>query len=101
MTPPQLISECTPNSNFSTNYEDNENNQDNETIQTMTVKVTTEQANTCSKSSIEKSSGVFMISFEHVSYLVLVFSMSILNMCDCSQGSFFPLKTSKILCFLH
>ena len=27
---PQLISECAPNSNFSSNHEDNENNQDNE-----------------------------------------------------------------------
>ena len=27
---PKLISECTPNSNFSANHEDNENNQDNE-----------------------------------------------------------------------
>ena len=30
MTPPKLISECTPNSNYSTNYEDNGNDQDNE-----------------------------------------------------------------------
>ena len=27
---PKLISECTPNSNFSANHEDNENDQDNE-----------------------------------------------------------------------
>ena len=27
---PMLISECTPNSNFSANHEDNENDQDNE-----------------------------------------------------------------------
>ena len=27
---PKLISECTPNSNFSATYEDNENDQDNE-----------------------------------------------------------------------
>ena len=27
---PKLISECTPNTNFSANYGDNENDQDNE-----------------------------------------------------------------------
>ena len=27
---PMLISECTPNTNFSANHEDNENDQDNE-----------------------------------------------------------------------
>ena len=30
VTPPKLISECRPNSNFSANHGDNENDQDNE-----------------------------------------------------------------------
>ena len=30
MTHPRLLLECTPNSDFSANYEDNENDQDNE-----------------------------------------------------------------------
>ena len=49
-------------------------------IQTIKMRVTTQQTNTCSKSTIEKSFGVFMVSFEHISHLVLVLLMSILNM---------------------
>ena len=49
-------------------------------IQKIKIKATTQQANTCSKSTIEKSSCVFIVGFEHISHLDLVFVMSTLNM---------------------
>ena len=75
---PKLISEYTPTSNFSPNHEDNENDQDKENHPGNKNK-STQQTSTCSKSTIEKSPGFFMVSFKHISHLVLVLLMSILN----------------------
>ena len=43
------------------------------------MKLTTQQTSTCSKSTIEKNPGVFMVSFEDISHLVLVRLMSSFN----------------------
>ena len=50
---PKLISECTPNSNFSVNHGDNEIVQDNENHPDNKYEGN-QQTNTCSKSTIEK-----------------------------------------------
>ena len=69
---PKLISECTSNSNFSANHEDNENDQDNENYRD-----NEKEGNLLLRKQIlvqsqqqKKSSGVFMISFEHIWHLV-------------------------------
>ena len=49
-------------------------------IQTIKMKVTTQQTNTSLKSIIIKSFDVFMVVFEHISHLALVLVMSISNM---------------------
>ena len=77
----KLISKCTSNSNFSTNHKDNENDQDNENHPDNENKGNYRANNYMFKvNNRKKVPGVFMISFELISHLVLVFSMSILNM---------------------
>ena len=49
-----LISECPLNSNVSANHGDNEMIKIVKIIQTIKMRVTTQQINTCSKSAIEK-----------------------------------------------
>ena len=71
---PKLISECTSNSNFSANHEDNENDQDNEN-----------HPDNKNEGNYRANKYIFKVSnrkigFEHISHFVLVFSMSILNM---------------------
>ena len=78
---PKLISECTSNSNFSINYGDSENDHNNEDYQdNKTEGNYPAKKNHVQSQQKEKSFGVFMASFEHISHLVLVFLMSILNM---------------------
>ena len=50
----KLISECTANSNSSTNYGDNKNGQDNENHPDNKINITNRQTNTYSKPTIEK-----------------------------------------------
>ena len=80
---PKLISECTSNSNFSANHEDNENDQDNENHPDNENEgnYRPNKTNTCSKSTIERKfwclydklwtyftpcSSVLNADFEHV-----------------------------------
>ena len=51
---PSLISECPLNSNFSANHGDNEMIKIMKIIQTIKMRVTTQQTNTCLKSTVEK-----------------------------------------------
>ena len=54
---PKLISECTPNSNFSANHKDSENDQDNENP----------------PDNKNEGPGASFASFEHISHLVCRF----------------------------
>ena len=63
-------------------------------IQTIKMKATTQQTDAYSKSTVEKSFGVFMVSFDHVSQLILVFLVLTLNMYLFAR--FFPQQISKI-----
>ena len=68
---PKLISECTSNSNFSANHEDNENDQDNENHPDNENEGNYRANKYMFKvNNSKKSSGVFMISFEHISHLL-------------------------------
>ena len=51
---PKLISECPLNSSFSANNGNNEMIKIMKIIQTIKMRVTTQQTNTCSKSTVEK-----------------------------------------------
>ena len=51
---PKLISECPVNSSFSANNGNNEMIKIMKIIQTIKMRVTTQQTNTCSKSTVEK-----------------------------------------------
>ena len=77
----ELISECKPNSNFSGNRGDNENDQDNENHPEDKNEGNYPGNKYMFKvNNRKKSSGVFVAIFEHISHLVLVFLMTILNM---------------------
>ena len=75
---PKLFSECRPNSNFSTNHGDNENDQVNENHPDNKNKGNYAANKYMFKVSNRKK--VFMVIFEDNSHLVLVFLMSISNM---------------------
>ena len=62
---PKLISECTPNINFSANHEDNKNDQDNEN-----------DPDNKNEGNYPENKNMFKVNISH---LVLVFLMSILN----------------------
>ena len=73
---PKLISEYTSNSNFLANREDNENDQDNKNHRDNENEGNYRTNKHVFKVNNRKRSGVFMISFEPISHLALVFSMS-------------------------
>ena len=78
---PKLISEYTPNSNFSANHGDNVNDQDNEDHpENKNEGNYPENKYMFKVSKRKKGFRVFMVSFEQILHLVLVFLMSILNM---------------------
>ena len=67
---PKLILECTPNFNCSANSKHNENDQDNENHPDNENEVNY-AANKYILKASNRSSSVFMISFEHILHLVL------------------------------
>ena len=76
---PKLILECTSNSNFSANHEDNENDQDNENHPD-NENEGNYRANQYMLKGNNRKKVMLSLCFEHIWHLVLVFSMSILNM---------------------
>ena len=95
---PKLISECRPNSNFSANHEDNENDQKMKLIQAIKMKVTTQRTNTCSTSTIEKK---FSCLYGYLwTYFTPCSSVFRFRTCNCSLV-FFHYKYQTFMCYMH